>query len=79
MVFTEIKERNGKKYYYRAASFRNHNKISKKRKYLGVDLPKEELILKEIHADKELGILDKRKKALEEIKLKILKILKKIR
>jgi predicted nucleotidyltransferase len=77
MAFTEVKERNEKKYYYRVASFRNKDKISKKRKYLGVDLSKEELLLKENRADKEFGILDKRKKTIEEIKSKILKILKK--
>ena len=49
----------------------------KKRKYLGVDLSKEELTLKEGQADRELGILDRRKKALEDIKRKIIYILKK--
>ncbi len=77
MAFTEIKERNGKRYYYRVTSFRNKEKISKKRKYLGVNLLKEELTLKENRADKELGILDRRKKVLEDIKRKILYILKK--
>lgn len=77
MAFTEIKERNGKKYYYRVISFRNNKKVSKKRKYLGVDFSKEVLTLKENQADKELGILDKRKKAIGEIKRKIVRILKK--
>ena len=78
MAFTEIKERNGKKYYYRVASFRNKNKISKKRKYLGVGISKEELILKESQADKELGILNNRpdKRGLEKIKSEIIRILK---
>ena len=78
MAFTEIKERNEKKYYYRVASFRNNNKISKKRKYLGVDISKEELILKESQADKELGILSNisNKKSLEKIKSKIIRILR---
>ena len=78
MAFTEIKERNMKKYYYRVASFRNGNKISKKRKYLGVDLSKEELREKEILSDKELGTFNAgpNKKNLEEIKSKIVKILK---
>src|SRR3989344_2796119 len=78
MAFTEIKERNGKRYYYRVASFRDNNKISKKRKYLGVDISKEELILKESQADKELGILSNssNKKSLEKIKSKIIRILR---
>ena len=78
MTFTEVKERNEKKYYYRVASFRDNNKISKKRKYLGVDISKEELILKESQADKELGILSNisNKKSLEKIKSKIIRILR---
>ncbi len=78
MAFTEIKKRNGKRYYYRVASFRDNNKISKKRKYLGVDISKEELILKESQADKELGILSNisNKKSLEKIKSKIIRILR---
>ena len=78
MAFTEIKKRNGKRYYYRFASFRDNNKISKKRKYLGVDISKEELILKESQADKELGILSNssNKKSLEKIKSKIIRILR---
>jgi len=78
MTFTEIKERNGKKYYYRVASFRNNDKISKKRKYLGVDISKEKLILKESQADKELGIPNnsQNKKSLEKIKSKIIRILR---
>lgn len=78
MAFTEIKERNEKKYYYRVSSFRNNNKVSKKRKYLGVDLSKEELISKEGQADKELGIIkiNLNKKGLEKIKSKVIRILR---
>jgi Fic family protein len=58
MVFTEVKEINGKKYYYRVRSIRNGNKISKERIYLGVNLEKQELKNSEIKADKKLNILD---------------------
>ena len=80
MTFTEIKERNEKKYYYRVASFRNNKKISKKRVYLGVDLPKEKLILKQRQADKELVVFtnnNSNKNNLEKIKFIIIKVLKK--
>jgi len=78
MTFTEIKERNGKKYYYRVASFRNNNKISKKRKYLGRDISRAELILREKQADKELGNVSnlRNKKRLEKIKSAIIRILR---
>lgn len=57
MVYTEIKEKNGKKYYYRVQNIREGNKFKKKRVYLGVDLEKKELKNKEENADKELSIL----------------------
>lgn len=78
MVYTEIKERNEKKYYYRVLSVRKGNRVSKKRKYLGKNLSKKELSKKEREADKNL-ILDRRKpadKELEKIKSKIIRILK---
>ncbi len=59
MVYTEIKEKSGKKYYYRVKSIRKGNKVSKKRVYLGVNLDKKELNKKEDNADKELGLLNK--------------------
>jgi len=79
MVYTEIKERNGKKYYYRAISIRKGEKISKMRIYLGVDLPKENRFLKENEADKELSLIikDKKMQIIERLKPKIIKILKK--
>ena len=78
MVYTEIKEKNGRKYYYRVLSVRNKDKTSKKRKYLGVNLSKEELKEKIKKADEELNIIDKRKKdILNKIKPKIIEILKK--
>ena len=57
MVYTEIKEKNGKKYFYRVLSVRKGLKIEKKRVYLGVDLDKKNLTGKEKQADKELMLL----------------------
>lgn len=57
MVYTEIKEKNGKKYYYRVLSVRKGNKISKERVYLGVDIDKGKLSKKEKEADKDLMLL----------------------
>lgn len=58
MPYTEIKEKNGKKYYYRVLSVRKGNKITKKRIYLGVNLDKKEIFKKEAKADKELLYLN---------------------
>ena len=79
MAYTEIKERNGKKYFYRVISIRKGEKISKKRKYLGVNLLKKELSLKEKEADKTFNLKNKnrKKEIIEKIKPKIIKILKK--
>ena len=79
MVYNEVKERNGKKYYYRAISIRRGEKISKIRKYLGVDLDEKERSLKENEADKELSLIIKAKKMqiIEKLKPKIIRILKK--
>jgi len=78
MAYTEIKERNEKKYFYRVVSIRNGKKVSKKRKYLGADLSKKELSLKERSADKELELIkkDRKKEDIEIIKSKVIKILK---
>lgn len=57
MVYTEIKEKNGKKYFYRVKSIREGKKVKKKRIYLGVDLDKKKLLKKEEKADKELQLL----------------------
>lgn len=78
MVYTEIKEKNGKKYFYRVLSVRKGPKIEKRRIYLGVDLDKSNLINKERQADKELMLLstllnEKEKKELEVIKREYLK------
>ncbi len=55
MVYTEIKNKSRRKYYYRVLSIRNGKKFAKKRKYLGVDLFKKELIKKEKEADTRLN------------------------
>ena len=78
MVYTEIKEKNGKKYFYRVLSVRKGSKIAKKRIYLGVDLDKKILFHKEKQADNELMLLstllnEKEKEELETIKKEYLK------
>lgn len=85
MVFTEIKTRKSKKYYYRVYSFREKNKVLKKRIYLGESLNQEELALKEQEADailnkknkKNKDEKDKKKESIEDLKKSILPILKK--
>lgn len=78
MAYTEIKERNGNKYYYKVISLRKGDKISKLRRYLGVNLHKKELSFKERGADKEFNALyqDKKKKLLKNIGQKIIVVLK---
>ena len=78
MVYTEIKERNGKKYYYRVLSVRKGNKISKNRKYLGVNLSKEALFLKKKESDNVFNLMrkNKKKEVIEKLKPKIIEILK---
>lgn len=73
MTFTEIKKRNSNKYYYRVLSVRKAGKVSKKRKYLGVNLSEEELSKKEKLADTKLTT----KKAVNKLIQKIILILKK--
>ncbi len=78
MAYTEIQERNKRRYYYRVVSIRKENKVFKKRRYLGVNLSVKELAEKEKEADKELDTKKEIKKNMaEELKLKIIKILKK--
>ena len=76
MAYTEIKEKNGRKYYYRVRTMRKGKKFQKKRVYLGKNLSKKELSLKEKQADKRLNP-KKTNKELEKIKPKIKEILKK--
>ena len=75
MVYTEIKERNDKKYYYRVISIRKGNKTSKKRKYLGVNLSQEKINKEEVLADKQLKVNTKPNE-LNKLIPKIIKILK---
>lgn len=58
MVYTEIKEKKGRKYYYRVRSIKKDKKTSKERIYLGVNLNKEKLKEKEKEADKKLNVFD---------------------
>ena len=55
MAYTEIKERKAKKYYYRVRSIRKGSKVLKKRIYLGGDLSKEGLLMREQSADRKLN------------------------
>ena len=79
MTYTEIKERNRKKYFYRVRSIREGKKVSKKREYLGVDLTKKQLSIEEKEADKILDFPTNRKKEnlkeLSRLKPKIRRIL----
>jgi Fic family protein len=73
MAYTEIKEKNKRKYYYRVKSVKLNGKVSKERIYLGVNLGKKELENKEKEANKKLSIFDialtsKEEKFLEKIK-----------
>ncbi|MBS3085545.1 nucleotidyltransferase family protein [Candidatus Pacearchaeota archaeon] len=79
MAYTEIKEKNGKRYYYRVRSIREGIKFKKKRIYIGKNLLKEELVLKEKEADIKLNIVEKVKnlKKLNKLLPEIIKILKK--
>jgi len=74
MVYTEIKERKGKKYFYRVINVRKGKKFKKKRIYLGVDLDKNAITSAELKADKELSILSK---LLEDKELNFLESIKK--
>ena len=76
MVYTEIKQKNEKKYYYRVRNMRESEKFKKQRIYLGVNLTKKDLSKKEEQADKKL-MQDKINKGLMKIKPKIIQILKK--
>lgn len=76
MTYTEIKQRNGKKYFYRVKSIREDKKFRKKRIYLGVDLQNNILSQKEEQADKKL-IKEKINKSLIRLKPKIINIIKK--
>ena len=55
MTYTEIKNQNDKKYYYRVRTIREGGKFKKKRIYLGRDLKGNELVAKEGEADYSLN------------------------
>ncbi|QQG39414.1 MAG: Fic family protein [Candidatus Aenigmatarchaeota archaeon] len=57
MPYTEVQERNGKKYYYRVLSVRRGKVVAKRRVYLGASLARKELSKKEASADRELDVL----------------------
>ena len=76
MVYTEIKERNGKRYFYRVKSIRKEKGFKKERIYLGANLSKNILSQKEEEADKKL-IKKKINKSLTKLKPKIVSIIKK--
>lgn len=76
MVYTEVKEMNRKKYYYRVKSIRNGKKFKKNRIYLGKNLSKEKLKIKEREADNKLNY-EKRLNGLNKLKPKIIEILRK--
>jgi Fic family protein len=58
MAYTEIKARNGRKYYYRAISVRHGARVSKQRKYLGSNLNRKDLAGAEKGADREFGLFE---------------------
>ena len=76
MTYTEIKQKNGKKYFYRVKSIREGKKFKKERIYLGAGLSNNILSKKEEQAD---NTLSKNKKliALNKIIPEIKRILKK--
>lgn len=76
MAYTEVKQKNKRKYYYRVRTLRKGKKFKKERIYLGINLAKNTLNKKEKEADKKL-IQNKINKSLMEIKPKIIQILKK--
>jgi Fic family protein len=55
MAYTEIKNKNGARYYYRVLSIRKGKKIDKKRIYLGLNLSDDILAKKIKEADRELS------------------------
>lgn len=72
-MYTEIQEKNGRKYYYRVRSVRKGKKIKKIKKFLGVNLDKNIIKSRELKADKGLNPINyllslEELKALERIK-----------
>ena len=56
MVYTEIQEKKGRRYYYRVKSVKKEGKTIKERIYLGVNLKKEEIAKKGKEADRKLNV-----------------------
>ena len=78
MAFTEARNINGRKYYYRVISIRNGDKVSKNRVYLGAGLSDSEITRKEEEADKKMLTGKTRpNREIEKIKSKIIAVLKK--
>jgi len=73
MTYTEIKEKKGRKYYYRVKSVKKNKKTSKERVYLGANLSKQELKKKEKEADKKLNVFSE---LLEDQEIKFLEAIK---
>lgn len=74
MVYTEIKNRNGNKYYYRVKSIRRGDKVNKARIYLGINLSNIRLIEEIKKADKRL--VNSESMNFRTLKNKIRKVLK---
>ena len=56
MTYTEVKEKKGRRYFYRVKSVKYKKKVSKERIYLGVNLSADDLKKAEKEADKKLNI-----------------------
>ena len=76
MVYTEVKKKNGVKYYYRVRSLREGVRFRKERIYLGKNLSGEDLFDGERKANEKL-MKKKIDDGLVGIKSKIVKVLKK--
>jgi len=76
MTYTEVKEKNGKRYFYRVRSMRIGEKFKKERLYMGPNLTEKSLFRKETLADRTL-LEDKVNMGLRDIRPQIIKILRK--
>jgi predicted nucleotidyltransferase len=76
MTYTELKEKNGKKYYYRVRSIRAGGSFRKERIYMGAGLSGNALVLKESDADRQL-LQESIEKGISEIRPAIVGILRK--
>jgi len=71
MAYTEIKQKNKRKYYYRVRTLRKGKKFKKQRIYLGKGLSKKELAIEEKIADNKLYKISDNKDKIKKEKLKI--------